>query len=87
MILYFSEGNPLGHTLLERCRKADYECGLAHSHYQVLEQLGKVRHHDQAVVVADTHSSMSANLEDFTEYVRTKKGEGVGGSLCVPVHT
>ena len=37
-------------------------------------------------MVADTHSSMSTNLEDFTEYVRTREGEGMGGGLCVPVH-
>ena len=52
VILYFSEGNPLGTLLQKRVRDTDYECFLFQSEEKVIEECLHSRH--PALVVVDT---------------------------------
>lgn len=55
VILYFTEGNPLGASLETRLRDTDYECSLYHSEQRVVEECLVSRH--PALVVVDTQQN------------------------------
>ena len=60
VILCLSEGDPLGHLLLKRCREADYNCCLLHSGSRVMETLEGFR--EQALRASLTVSETDAGL-------------------------
>ena len=60
VILYFTEGNPLGPLLQKRCRDTDYDCCLAYSEEKVVEDCSNSRH--PALVVVDTEQQSNAGV-------------------------